>query len=489
MLNDTAVLYRGTTSVWIETGNNSKIDNATRMYIHSALTDRIFNPNTKQVLVNNRFMLFDPKTNRIGIPINFEKGLTQRYALLGYKVKVINTKPIKGRRIDIKLNPDIVPRKLQVECINSIMSPPMRDRVCVEAQAGSGKTALTLMLITKMKKCTLIICGGLMDQWAEATKTFTDSYDDVWIIQGLKSLVDLMDSDVKPKIIIGSLKTISMFVLGKGNYGELNYQYRDFIKKFGVGLCVYDESHLCFAMNTRIDICAHNIPYTIYMTATFQVNATDTAAIFNTVYPTHLKIGGSYYKKYINAAIVGYISGVPEHCVMRARGYAHIQFEKAILKRTRSRKNFNDALTRCIDHYYMAMREPGEKCLIWMSTKALIDETITYLEDRYPNERIRRYMSADPRDNLVDVDIILSTALSCGVGTDIKQLRTGIQTVSIKAVALGEQIKSRLRELPGKGSPIYVDMWARDISRVKSHMFSRKTKLKSTCVEVETVYI
>lgn len=101
----------------------------------------------------------------------------------------------------------------------------------LDVDPGKGKTVMALNIVSKLKKCTLVIVhkSFLLNQWIERIEQFLPGAR-VGRIQG--QILDIEDKD----IVIGMLQSLSMKEYPKNTFNKF-------------GLAIYDE---CFPRNTLI---------------------------------------------------------------------------------------------------------------------------------------------------------------------------------------------------------------------------------------------
>lgn len=475
-------IFKGVTSYHANIKYNNEAANVFRELTVSKLMDRTFDIQSRRWVTKNSYLWYDDVNMIVYLPIYTLDEALERLTKCNIEYVFIDeTYAIEPAPSIIKLNDDIIARKGQQSILDNITEP--YGRYGLELQAGKGKTLTSLMVINKFKLPALIICKGLTEQWAGSIKKFTNCYDDIWMISGRKSIESLWESDFKPPIIVASLNTLDNYVKGKKAYGDMPTYY-EFLKEYNIGIKVIDEVHLNFAMSTRLDVASYNVPLNLYLTATFMANADDTSVIFNNIYPPSIRLKGEGYHKYIHGVVCKYYSGVPEHTVMKARGYSHVYFEKWMAKHKTCLLRLGNAVITMINTYYIPHRGSTHKCLIWMQMKENINALCELLSRVYPELKIGRYVSGDPEEVILgDTDIIVSTHGSAGTGTDIPGLITTINTVSIGVQMTTEQLKGRTR-FDKDAHMTHVDMWDCGIPRQRDHMDSRRLQLEVTCVDM-----
>ena len=108
----------------------------------------------------------------------------------------------EGQDIDLKFNGELRPK--QIPAVEAFLNSPSKCGL-LELCCGFGKTCLSLYIISKLKKKTLVIVhkSFLMNQWKERIEQFLPGAR-VGIIQG--ETIDTEDKD----IVLGMLQSISM---------------------------------------------------------------------------------------------------------------------------------------------------------------------------------------------------------------------------------------------------------------------------------------
>ena len=427
-----------------------------RNFVRSKLTEYRYNAWKKIWERVNNFIVVDENNNTIRFPIEFLDAFINNMETSGLEFDIQeypNHYVPKNRPMKLRSSASV--REKQKGAVEFLSNLNM-SRKGLTLSPGVGKTFVSIYTIMQMQKVALIIVSRLTEQWLESIDKFTHEKKHTYVIKGIASLKKLLKSKLKPKIIICSLETLRPYTYNVGAYREL-LPYENFLKRYDVGIKVIDEAHLNFHAGLKIDLKSI-VPQNIYLTATF-TKAGTVKRIFNKVYPDEIKYGSSV-NTHTNITFYSYTSQVPETKCKTRRGYSHVNFEKYMLNQNSVLSHLMmDVVMPIINMHYIQKRKPKQKCLIFFSTIAMIAEVQKYLKQYYPKLNILTYISNDPDDNLKDgVDIILSTHKSCGVGTDIKNLKTCINTVSMASEALIIQVLGRLREMDGE-HPEFVDMY------------------------------
>jgi hypothetical protein len=108
----------------------------------------------------------------------------------------------------------------------------------------------------------------------------------------------------------------------------------------------------------------------------------------------------------------------------------------------------------------------------------MVDYAYTWFKENYPELKITKYIGGTADSVLNDNEVIITTAKSCGVGTDIKNLVTVINTVSTKSPPAVLQICGRLRKIPGRTTE-YIDLCDLNMMSQKHHQRARESILKT----------
>jgi len=87
---------------------------------------------------------------------------------------------------------------------------------------------------------------------------------------------------------------------------------------------------------------------------------------------------------------------------------------------------------------------------------------------------MHEYVSGSPDSVLRKYNIIATTTQRAGVGTDVKQLRTVINTISMKSEPLVRQLRGRLRKLPNGVTPLFIEITDETINAQRIHSFVRR---------------
>ena len=480
------VLHVGTTRTWIQILPSNPWAPVIREITKQKLSDYEFDPRWKRYKVNKRYLWYNNKKNRLYIPVNVTPFIRDSLENLGAPFIIKNDNPVKPREMNVHLKPGVEPKPHQVEVIKYLTQlKPYRKGIAL--QTGMGKTFCSIAAAVQMKAVTLVQCSGLTRQWVDAIFQFTDAKpEDVYEVKGFPSLFDLLASDLKPAFIVFSLETLRMYASGEGNYAELP-SFEKFQEYFGIRFCVNDEVHLNFHCTCMIDL-HKNIENNAYLSGTFMSNNVSTRRVFNMIYPIDMQYHQDGVQKYIRGVCIKYYGNVPEKATRRLRGYFHTGMENWLLKHPKMLAEYFQRIIQPVFHsYYVNYAEKDEKALIYFNTIQMIEWVQKELQALYPDLKIIKFIGGVPNKAMEEADVGITNTKRAGTGVDIPMLRTVINTVSLKAPALVEQLRGRLRRLKSGNTPVYVELVDMLNSFQMRHLETRRLAHQRACTEFEEI--
>lgn len=463
MSDYTVVIERGTTRAIIHVKPTDYYAPEIRTITHHKLTDYDFVRTRygNRMVPTRKFLQVDYVRDRLYVPINALPMIVDQLGAYGVNVDIREEPIIQPRKISVRMIKSFTPRPEQVGVINFLTNEDIYRKGLATA-TGSGKTVSSIASLIKLGYCGVIIVSGLQDQWFRSIYQFTNAKEgQVYKIQGIDSIIGLMDGHLKPDIFVCSLETVRLWVQHKGNYEELPTWYA-FLKHFGVGTKIMDEVHLNFHADTIIDLNS-NVKNNIYLTATFSAASKITKKIFNMIYPPTMRYGEALRKRYIDVYVYAFRGSVSEKKCVKMKGYNHSRYELELLKRpTYLKAYFDEVIFPVVNIHYINRSKPGQKMLIYFARLEMVDYAYKWFRQHYPKYKVTKYVHGVADTVLASHDIIIATPRKAGCGTDIKNLKTVIQTVSCKADTVVDQSRGRLRELEEGDTPEYIEVvdWA-----------------------------
>ena len=438
------------------------------------LREIIYIPRFRRYQVKSRYYLYDNDSLQMRLPRHMLIYLEDCLKSQNISFEYIYEPSIEPRHIEINITSDWTDRPEQIKSITHLSNNTLPMRAC-DLQPGKGKSYSAIRVIETIKNPTLLICGGLVEQWVREFEIKTDiDPSEIYVIKGAGSIVKLLNSDYIPTIFIASIDTLRAYVAAK----ELPYSdilsYSEFLEKYNIGIKVVDEFHLNFNTIVNIDLCS-NVANNLYLSATPKRSSGTEKEIFKRIFPIDIIDGGEGYDRYVNVSLYRYNLEYPKESMFNTQhGYSHSKYESYILNNGKVRQRFVDQiLFPLINSHYINKKTTGQKLLVFCRTVAFCELLRDYISTKYPKLDVRTYTQTDSECNLEESDVIVSTPQSCGTGKDIANLRTVIQTCSIGSEPLVEQILGRLRKLPNGDTPEFVDIMNAKLGRHWAHYRSR----------------
>ena len=478
-----AVLVVGTTSVEIPYrdlpgDDRFFIKRVVSDFCRKKLTTYDFNQRVRRFVRDKEFFKFDPKLHKYVIPTAYLDKLKEYFDDQGVTYTIRTAKTYRPKKHSFSMNKAFTDRPHQLKSIE-FLSDKNRERCGLSLHTGGGKTYIATKAAYNLGTKTMVVCGGLTNQWYDSLSEQTTLGENIYIVQGFPSLKKLFKQDLKPDVLICSIGTLRPYIQRKGKYANLP-PYSEMIKKFGIGVKIVDEAHLCFHASCQVDL-AGCVPHNIYLTATFEQTSQGVRKIFAHYYPDQMRYGGEGFTKYITSTFYAYNGIVPDRECSTSKGYSHPLYERFLLDRpahlfAHIEKNIIPIIW---GHYINKEHPPGKKMLIFCATEAMINAMCTHIQSVFKDLKVLTYLYSDSDDNLIDGDIILSTHKGAGTGTDIAGLMCELNTVSFKSPVTAKQIHGRLRKPADDSTPDYVDMMDVNNKAQVRHYYERHRVVRS----------
>ncbi len=465
-------IRRGTTYMHVKLPFHLDLRDAIRRFCLDHAVEWDYDPMKRVNIQVGKFYHYNQRLGELRLPIGYLKDFKEALADFSIDIYEDEIPFVVPRPIDVSGNEDFQPRDYQIPLIDFLTNPEP-GMSALPLQTGKGKTFVAIQTMVKLKLATLIVVSGLVDQWADKITQYTDlNRDEIYIIKEYTSIRRLMELGSPHPVYVASLETLRVWINHEGKYANLP-TFTDFLHEAGIGLKIMDEVHEKYNAQIIVDLWSE-VKNNVYLSATFDRNNRNGRRIFKTVYPEYIMCQTQDYDQYVHLHMYSYTGSVIPKQVMRLRGYMHAKYESNILKRITKFNHYTDfVLPRVIDMHYINIRRPGDKLVMYFSTKAMVHEVQKVLSEKYPNLNIVTYIEDDP-DSVYenpDNDVLITTPHKCGTGTDIPKLRTVINTISFSARTKVIQMLGRLRKLDVDVH--YVDIYDRGIPTCVRHAYNR----------------
>ena len=324
-------------------------------------------------------------------------------------------------------------------------------------ETGSGKTYVTINIISKFKKKAMIVVDGvsLANQWKEEFLKHTDLKDeDIVILSGQES-IDSEFAKPKGKIYIAIHRTLGNLI--SNDINSIN----SLMNKLGIGIRVFDESHVEFGNICRINSLS-NVEYTLYLTATpSRSNFNDNslyAKVFGKVpYFNGKELSGDKYHTVVMYSFNSH-PGLDDKISVRTKyGFNQAKWSQYI--ENDGYQYLLEAINEIITKFKLGER--NMKVAMMFPTIELIKKVKKDIEELFPDVfTIGMFIGEVPKDKRfeeLEKTLILTNDKIFDKAIDVQDLEILINFVPIGSLVKTEQIIGRLRNRPNYQS-ILIDV-------------------------------
>lgn len=347
--------------------------------------------------------------------------------------------------------------ELQRKAINFLMAMKddndRRERF-LSLATGSGKTYVTINVISRLKKKAMIIVDTLElgSQWKREFLNHTDLEDDDIVILSGQDAVDREIKEKKGKVYIAIHRTLGNII------SEDTNGMNSLMNKLKVGIRVFDEAHVNFKNVCSINALS-NVEYTIFLTATPSRSSFTDDHLYGKVFRRIPYFNGKD------------ITDEKYHTVILYKMDSKPSFDEKLTVKTKygfsaSRwasyingsgyEFFWSSLTEIFEKF--KLKERGMKMAIMLPTIELIRKVQADLEkDGHEVGVFIGEVKKDKRVLELEKDIILTNDKIFDKGIDVKDLEILINFVPFASLVKTEQIIGRLRYGKDKSS-ILIDV-------------------------------
>ena len=403
-----------------------------------------------------------------------------KYEMGATKFKII--KPfMNGAKANFKNIGPFKPYDYQEQVIVPVFKEAVKNKVSrflFDMPTGTGKTFTSCELFNRIDKRFTILLPRYIEKWIKDIQQFIelkDTDNDLFVIQGKDSLIKLMKMDTSevPRIVIISTRTMTSAIthMINGTYDEIYpMKLEDLIKHIKHDQILIDEAHQEFHAIYNI-LTVLNPKLTIGLSATFDTPDQSQEKFLTDVFPKEKRLNTVKQEKYRKVTSIEYRVGFTKNITVKSyftKAYSHVTYESSILRNKLLKQRYFDMILYALETYHIQTDNVDGRCLIFLETIKMIEEFIDFLREIYPNKSILKYTGKDPLNNILTADISCSTLGSASTAIDVPNLKTVINTVSVKSIIRNTQAFGRLREIENC-TPNYVYLWSPDIGSQASH--------------------
>jgi superfamily II DNA or RNA helicase len=398
--------------------------------------------------------------------------------------------PSLGVAIDVNLAEGWKPRESQVPIIEYFLRED-EPHTFLPLETGGGKTFSSMAAITQIKRRTMIVLKPtFIDKWVKDIQVLTDCDPmDIMVVKGgdnLRAIISLAIADqLSVKFIIISNKTLYNYVKEYNNtinFEETGYGCKpdELYETLGIGVKLIDEVHLDFYTSFILDLYV-NVARSISLSATLISRDDFLNRMYKLAYPINKRFVVKATSPYIDITAVDYTVNSSYHLPITEYGsknYSHHVYERAMCKSYRLRNDYFSMIADVLYEGYEKDYVLGEKAIIFVISVKVCSELAEYIQHRYPDMRVSRYIAEDDYDEMLSSDIIISTPQNLGTGMDIPSLKTVINSVNIDSIQSNIQIVGRLRKRDNLPTRYYY-LYNSKIDKHKRYHIRRKELLMS----------
>ena len=366
----------------------------------------------------------------------------------------------KSPDVSFEVDPKYVPRDYQVPIIEYVSKPEPKCKL-VGLQTGGGKTYVALSGIAVLGKIPCIVVKpAYIEKWTDdLIKTYNLGIEDIMVIQGSKHLLALLnkvkEGTLEYKAIIISNKTfqlwLTMYEKLKDETLDMGYCIlpHEFFEHIGAGVRLIDEVHQDFHFNFKLDLYT-NVEHAISLSATLITQDPFLRHMHELAYPITDRYVSPPLDKYISSYAEHYRFKQPDRIRTSEHGssnYSHGALEKSIMKHPPTVDAYLALIDYTLNIGYLKASKKGKKCIIFAYSVDMCTRIAKFLDKKYPQYKVSRYVADDPYEHLMESDIVVSTLGSAGTAVDIPNLTNVILTTAIDSIQSNVQSLGRLRKL------------------------------------------
>lgn len=409
--------------------------------------------------------------------------LKQFISILGYNgIKREDIELIKDEDVNITVckydwNKSFILRDYQENYVKVIIENMSSKTLLIDAQTGTGKSCVISYIIQKLKyRVCFVLLPKYIKKWISDVKLYFPNItdEDILVVQGSESLVDLMtEESISYKIIIFSIVTLNNYINSYETKDVFNYpitpQY--LMKYLNIGIIINDETHQHFNMLNKILLYFDSILF-LGSSATFDTHQSTLKKIYNMVIPINKRVSNLVkVEPYVFTKAISYRLQIDKKIkYRRAKGYNHILYEQSIMYNSIFRRHYFEMINYYLQEGYFKLRKSkDDKVVVFFASIDMCNAFTEYLIDKYPNENVYRYVGGDDYNIMIESSIIISNNAMLSTGIDLKNLILCIMTISMSSYQANIQNFGRLRDIKDRDIWYYYIYCKDIINQVKMH--------------------
>ena len=335
-------------------------------------------------------------------------------------------------------------------------------------QMGHGKSYMTTRVALKAGgRLVMFVQPMYHKKWRRDFLGMLDiTDDDILFVNGQGKLLDLINADpvrLPPVIMISIDTIIDWYKLYDDNdykpLTDFGYQVDPpcLMEHLGAGSLMRDEVHEQFHNMFYIDLFNH-VPITVSATATMVSESKHAERMMLLMYPEDARNVQTDFNRYTDIHTAKYrladvhrIRTTLPRCSM----HSQIAIEKSMLSMKYILDAYCDFIIALIREHYVERRQDGDRCIVYQAFRLFLDQLYIRVKAAFPDLKVAQYKSGGDYDNLIAVDISLTTKKSAGTAVDVPNLIAVIDGDLKKSVCSVRQSVGRPRD-QGDVTPRYV---------------------------------
>lgn len=392
------------------------------------------------------------------------KTVLSRHHIQDHLISVVHKNKFEPKKVKLKMKPQWELRDYQIPIVEYLddENPPISKFVGI--QTGRGKSYISIQAsVNSGQRLAVVVRPMFMDKWVMDLQNYLDiDPKRIMSVRGgaelqalfeLQRLGQLEDTD----IIVISNKTLQLWFAQYQKFKELLLEQgfaclpEDMYEFLECGIRLIDEVHMDFHLNFKMDLYT-NITKSISLSATLENKDPFMMKMYEIAYPASSRFKAMAIDKYAIARCVMYTLQNDRKITTIERGgnnYSHNAYEESIMKDEDFLQSYLNLIKYTVDIAYMKDYVKGERAIIFAYKVELCTVIVDFLKETYPQLDIRRYVSEDPKENMDDPDIRVTTLGSGSTAHDVAMLKTAIMTVNVDSVQSNIQAFGRLRKIEG----------------------------------------
>lgn len=378
------------------------------------------------------------------------------------KVKITQHTPKRGAEVGIFENSGKTPHDYQLSILEYLKDTSKNSVKLVGIQTGKGKTFVAMKAIADEGRRSLIVLKPkYIAKWMGDIEAITNATsDDIIEVRGSTALMGLLEraasGRLTEKVIVISNRTMANYISFYEEHGDkiLDMGYsccpQDICELLQVDTRLIDEVHEDFHFNFKLDLYTH-IHRCISLSATLTSENYFQESMYELAYPLESRSVSMEYDKYAHSIAYHYnIENGQRIRTIGSQGYSHHLFEDYILSKPRLLIQYFDMIKEIYDESFIKPFQNGDRCLLFCTSIDMCTALTMYLQQKYPDVVINRFVQFDPYENLIESRTAVTTVQSGGTGHDITGLTTVIMTAAISSRKSNIQGFGRLRKIEGR---------------------------------------